>query len=1514
MPSNQSLFYDQFIARLNELFTKIYNNDQKIVYNGLTVKKPVYDWREALTKKSDYVSTFYINFNTEALPLFFIPFPTSRNTFIVRGEERVPLNILYPEGLKEKKTKELFEVERTRDLKGFIHKEANPYDLIYKFIEKEIKIQKNNDQLDLYSSQPSYFHRGMEGPLEVFRTKIGIRYFPYLDSTNPLSELEHLRKFVFLRGERAKTGKDVHPSHYGRLCVVETPESEKIGMRLHLAHKAEIDSKNKKIVFPVKEIETGKVLKVGPDFSEPIGDFFFKDSKENQILVRGEEDAFIAGKDQIKYMDQYPDQLFGFAALQIPFIHHNDPARALMGAKNLKQALPLKNPELPVIQTGYERDVAELSGRLIKSEHNGTVIDTNKSFITIQSESGKEETYNLMKDVCSVMSKTAVFQQSLVKKGDGVSMGQTIAQGAGMQEGCLALGVNLLVAYMPFFGYNMDDGVVLSDRAAEKLTSLHIERHLIQVEIENKEPALQEWEEMLGMEKVPPDYILSWKAEHGTQTKKGSRLFSITFQGKEYPFFTNDEMAGGILQAVLKNNKGIMVFIKKERPLKLGDKIMGRHGNKSVVGRIIPEKEMPYFEVDVNGEKEKRHLEMIMNPHSVITRMNIGQLYETHFGWIAREHSSNDIRKKASECGRPFHKVNLNELSKLLKECGLNKEGKTLINLNPDMKTKHPVVVGYQYMVKLNHFAEGKISVRGTKGPVSFITEMPLSGRKVKGGQRIGEMEVWALLAHGATGLVKEFLGELSNAHIDDATGAIGISESLKVLVFYLRGLGINLQFLDKDKNIIEPEDFASKKRSDIARYRALWADDGEMMMWGRRQEHNDVYSGSRNITRERDLESQWKDEFGYIQLNNPVRLCGRDVGILPVIPKRCRSHKENKINKRYKEILTLNNILGRQKRNNLDTTVLENRIQKKVDNLEKELKRLLSGKNGIIRRAILGKRVNLSSRAVIVPNPDIRADEATVPPKIMEALTINENDMILLNRQPTLHIHNMQALRAIKGEGDALGINPLVCAGFNADFDGDTMALYKVQENLVPENMNVSAQLLLSSNGMLNLNLSQDIISGIYYASADSDGIKEFIDLLRKYSIEYKVNQPVDKKTLNEIIYRYLLESGDPDKTLRLAEEISMFGFYWATRSGLTFSIFDIKEISLSNILRNDAYVNGKYDGEYTNAIQLIESKLQQCINNPVATMSRSGARGDIKQIMQMAGIKGFVDRMAGKKTRFPILANYLTGFSPTEYYLACYGPRNSLGDKKLLTPDCGYLTRRLIFAGSSQTITEEDCGTNDSIMLPTEMVTGRTVATTVTLSDLEIQPGTEIDQKTKQALKSQGINEIPVRSPLTCATSNGLCKKCYGWNLSTQKLPSLNFNAGIMAAEVIGERATQDAMRTYHKGAATGTIKTFDRVKTLFDNIRGEASESIGDLDDRIKAVKELYDLYEKKVDIKHYEVILRSLTLTGVFIGTKAATGNSSPLHRASFERALDTFIELAGQQTNEEYSTTIERLFI
>ena len=694
----------------------------------------------------------------------------------------------------------------------------------------------------------------------------------FMDQTNPLSGLTHKRRLSALGPgglSRERAGfevRDVHPSHYGRMCPIETPEGPNIGLIGSLSSYARINEFGF-VETPYRKVVKGKVtdkidyLTAGEEDLHVIAQANspLKDDghfAEERVLVRrrgGEVDYILPA--EVDYMDVSPRQMVSVATAMIPFLEHDDANRALMGSNMQRQAVPLVTPESPYVGTGMEYRAAKDAGDVIIAKRSGVVSAVSSMEITITADEGGADDYVLEK-FRRTNQGTCFNQKTLVKVGDRVEAGQVIADGPSTQNGELALGRNLLVAFMPWQGHNFEDAIILNQRLVQDdvLTSIHIERYEIEArdtklgaeeitrEIPNvSEDILADLDEIgvirVGADVVPGDILVgkvtpkgeteltpeerllraifgekgrdvrdtSLKVPHG----ESGKVIAVDFMSVE----NGDELPAGVNQAV-------HVYIAQKRKITVGDKLAGRHGNKGVISTILPPEDMPFLE-------DGTPVDIILNPLGVPGRMNIGQVLETHLGWIA--HSGWDVagdpqwaenlQTKSAPAGTKlatpvFDGAREEEIAGLLASTRplnsvdesnpVGPSGKAVLY---DGRTgepfPEPVAVGYKYVLKLLHLVDDKIHARST-GPYSMITQQPLGGKAQFGGQRFGEMEVWALQAYGAAYALQELLTIKS----DDVLGRVkvyeaivkgqnipepGIPESFKVLLKEMRALGLNV-------------------------------------------------------------------------------------------------------------------------------------------------------------------------------------------------------------------------------------------------------------------------------------------------------------------------------------------------------------------------------------------------------------------------------------------------------------------------------------------------------------------------------------------------------------------------------------------------------------------------------------------------------------------------------------------------------------------------------------------------
>ena len=717
----------------------------------------------------------------------------------------------------------------------------------------------------------------------------------FMDQTNPLSGLTHKRRLSALGPgglSRERAGfevRDVHPSHYGRMCPIETPEGPNIGLIGSLASFARINAFGF-VETPYRKVNKGKVtdkieyLTAGDEDRWVIAqansllndDNTFQDER---VLVRkkGGEVDYVTGE-EVDFMDVSPRQMVSVATAMIPFLEHDDANRALMGANMQRQAVPLLRSESPFVGTGMEYRAAKDAGDVVVATGAGVVSSVSSESITIEEDGGKYYTYQLRKFARSNQG-TCINQKAIVSEGDRIEAGQVIADGPATQLGEMALGRNLLVAFMPWEGLNFEDAIILNQRLVQDdvLSSIHIEEHEIDArdtklgpeEITRDLPNLSD--EVLadldergiiriGADVVPGDILVGKVTPKGeTELTPEERLLRAIFGEKarevrdtslKVPHGESGKVIG---VRVFSSEEGddlppgvneiVRVYIAQKRKITEGDKLAGRHGNKGVISKILPPEDMPFL-------ADGTPVDVILNPHGVPGRMNIGQILELHLGWIASQgwevvgepDWASHINKVApsapagTKLATPvFDGAREDEITGLLGSVNKPKdpvtgEGITLVGDNGkaklfDGRSGEPfpgeIAVGYMYILKLHHLVDDKIHARST-GPYSMITQQPLGGKAQFGGQRFGEMEVWALEAYGASYALQELLTIKS----DDVLGRVrvyeaivkgenipepGIPESFKVLVKEMQSLCLNVEVLSSDGTAIEMRDTAEE-------------------------------------------------------------------------------------------------------------------------------------------------------------------------------------------------------------------------------------------------------------------------------------------------------------------------------------------------------------------------------------------------------------------------------------------------------------------------------------------------------------------------------------------------------------------------------------------------------------------------------------------------------------------------------------------------------------------------------
>ena len=695
----------------------------------------------------------------------------------------------------------------------------------------------------------------------------------FMDQTNPLAELANKRRLSALgpgglNRERATFDvRDVHYSHYGRMCPIETPEGPNIGLIGSLSTYARINE------YGFIEAPYRKYDPITKRVTDKI-DYLMADEEDKYIVAQAnepldEEGHFMNRKvvcrfrdefleiegERVDYMDVSPKQVVSVAAAMIPFLENDDASRALMGSNMQRQAVPLMRSEAPIVATGIEYKAARDSGAVVLSKHDGVVTDVTGKYITIRREDGTEDKYTLLKYMRSNQG-TCINQKPVVTFGQEVKAGDVIADGPSTDKGEIALGHNALIGFMTWEGYNYEDAVLISEKLVKEdiYTSIHIEEYEceardtklgpeeITAEIPHVgEDALKMLDPngviIVGSEVHAGDILVGKVTPKGeTELTAEERLLRAIFgeksrdvrdtslkvphgesgivvDVKEFTRENDDELSPGV-------NRMVRVYIAQKRKLSVGDKMAGRHGNKGVISRILPEEDMPFL-------PDGTPLEIVLNPLGVPSRMNIGQVLEVHLGYAAKALGwkiATPVFDGASE----------HDIIETLKLAGKSPDGKTtLYDGRTGEPFDNPVTVGYMYYLKLHHLVDDKIHARST-GPYSLVTQQPLGGKAQFGGQRFGEMEVWALEAYGAAYTLQEILTIKS----DDTIGRVktyeaivkgenvpepGIPESFKVLVKELQSLALDVRIFTDDNTEIplkeaeedyikNPEKYRTKK------------------------------------------------------------------------------------------------------------------------------------------------------------------------------------------------------------------------------------------------------------------------------------------------------------------------------------------------------------------------------------------------------------------------------------------------------------------------------------------------------------------------------------------------------------------------------------------------------------------------------------------------------------------------------------------------------------------------------
>ena len=748
-------------------------------------------------------------------------------------------------------------------------------------LERVVRERMTIQDLDVVTPQTLINTKPITSSIKEFFGSSQLSQF--MDQTNPLSELTHKRRISALGPgglTRERAGfevRDVHYTHYGRLCPIESPEGPNIGLISALSSFASINEYGF-IETPYRKIdpETHRATDIVEYMSADVEDNYIiaqasEPMDENgefineRIRVRYRNEIIEVEKNKVQYMDVSPKQLVSVAAAMIPFLEHDDAKRSLMGSNMQRQAVPLMISERPIVATGIEYRAAKDSGILILAEDDGVIERVTGDAITVKYNNGKTVVHKLRK-FKRTNGGTCINQRPIVKKGEIVKKGDAIADGPATKDGEMSLGKNCLVAFSTWEGYNYEDAILLNERLVKEdvFTSIHIEEYdcecrdtklgpeEITRDIPNVgEDVLKDLDEngiiRIGAEVRPVDILVGKVTPKGeTELTAEERLLRAIFGEKarevrdtslrvphgeagtivDVKIFTrdnSDELGPGV-------NQIIRCYIATKRKISVGDKMAGRHGNKGVISRVLPEEDMPFL-------PDGTPIDILLNPLGLPSRMNLGQILEVHLGGAAKAlgwHVSTPVFDGATQ----------EDVEELLQQAGMSPDGKSILY---DGRTgdpfDKPITVGVMYMLKLHHLVDDKIHARST-GPYSLVTQQPLGGKAQFGGQRFGEMEVWALEAYGAAYTLQEMLTVKS----DDVVGRVktyeaivkgenipepGVPESFKVLVKELQSLGLDVRLYSEDnqelelkENIEDGIDFDPEKNKDILLEEEVVAED----------------------------------------------------------------------------------------------------------------------------------------------------------------------------------------------------------------------------------------------------------------------------------------------------------------------------------------------------------------------------------------------------------------------------------------------------------------------------------------------------------------------------------------------------------------------------------------------------------------------------------------------------------------------------------------------------------------
>ena len=1369
--------------------------------------------------------------------------------------------------------------------------------------------------------------------------------------TNPIEDYEHRRKLTFfghqgIQNKQARRLRDIHESYNKCICPIEIHQGVDVGLNCYLSKGATLD-------------ERGQIT---------------PDEKKSHFLSP--------------------------ASLLVPFIEYNDGARIMMGVNSMRQAVSLDNPESPLIQTGYEKEI----GRQFKEEFETSSYYKKSGFISWN--------FSSYLDVNKVV-----------------------------QEDIPSIGVHLLTAFMFWQGYTFEDGIVISESTANKLITSEMvtehfnlfgDDHLLR-EMETISENAREILDGRGVIKkdieIKPGDVIVGRLKEIKPGGKDEDLIDLLceiFGSKnidflEMPIQARDDFYGRVVDVKVEETSvpksislderkhlikyRIRIRVLRSRPVKVGDKLANRHGNKGVVSLILPDEKMPKL-------PDGTPVNMILNPMGVVARMNIGQLLEAHFSWLAKY-------RKRSLVFKPFNTIaerSWKALKNAFQNSGLDQMGRVFLQNGDGVKITHfPITVGYIYTLRLYQIAEDKASVRSTLF-YSQKTQQPFQGKKrfpshiLYGGQRFGEMEVWAAEAHYTPVLLKELFTKKSDDIIlrerPSRLGTVSlykdsiVPHSVRNVVTILRALSIDLygeqnkRKLDLCKLRIKNEQIDSVKIKLIPHDKIVKLSEG-ILPWpkhpksanellgfpqyfgprkdyccecgylagkrndGKRCPKCQVFCGDSTFYRSTLMgcinlpiplyepflsnpgEGKGTDERLKLEYSNIVNQFWRqklsDISeeklfeeqhnfflkknipfvfsaYLPILPINLRIKSE--IIWYYKDFLYKIRYFSTLSANKAPSLIMADaqlRLQEKFRKILKEIWNLLPGKFGLIRRYMLGKRVDYSGRLVCIPDQTLNIDTIGVSSDFLKRIASDllddnikhddrelaktfKNKVLLLIRFPTLHKSNLQAfhIKILPSEyKNVLAIPPIICAGFNADFDGDEFSLHlPISEKAHQEAKDrcmIHHNWFSAANGSISpLSLAKEIIAGIFFLTSSEEGRRIFSQELK---LPFIYEKSLYKKDIIKLVETHLRnESIGLIEKKKFLKSVQNIGFLWSQQAGFTANYFELIQLYKKIAEKNEGIYNqalfDSYEAGNEKLVQIWNDarsdlmKLIIEILNPSQSLYyifASGADKKTENLAQIIGFRGVIGQLDGGIIRSPIKGNLATGLNEQEFFTCAFGARKGVVEKKLATSDSGYLTRQMVEAGYHLRISEKDCKTNQGLLVSFDSelnltkFQGRYLSSPVTIDKKQISSKNPISIEDFDLLEKNNLNFI-IRTPLFCKSNNGICQICYGLRPDWQTPPDIGYPIGILAAQTIGEPATQLSLRSFHQGGVAGQdvvtgLPKFNQLvngRKIIENInqlidRGEYNSA---MISHLVEIQKVFEYFGQNIFHIHFETLVRSL----------------------------------------------------